>query len=554
MIKSNIFRRWASPALMAGLVGCAVDLDDLERWESTLGGPKRLSAVVLHDKYPHELRVQAASSLIDMKPRKGRHVGIDRLVRGALVCDSDYMREGEPCLKHALDPESRARLVADLVPRIIEELAKPPPPPAQAGQTAPDPSFNYKDAAYLMLSYEKEQVIADAALREQLQTALVAWAMADFERRLNDRSQAYGMEQLLNLIGAASVEGLPKLMNKEAHDLSKMAEIVARIGSKETKEEAGKQLVAVATYTASEQWRKDKEAELREANRRASLEPTDDQFKKQMEQFQNESVVRIFGSMKRIGGEAVKKYALEVAAESEAPEARRQVALAALEGHVTKKDTKAIQALIELAKSDKTPGVVVDQAFRRLKELPRDEVAEALYGFLDSSDWKKRRAASATLLQMSTVRHIDEFLEKLDAKATKNFDLSEAITYGAYLATLKEGDPLPKLEPHMARGKAPSRLSALAYWYEAGTKADVDKVKPFANDSQKVPECEEDGDCKWSCFIASAEKKDEKVEKKVETVGDFVSYCLMPKMATTEKKAKAPEGKKTEGSDDIEGG
>ena len=307
MTKSKISWRWVSAlALVTSSSACAVDLPDLERWESTLGGPRRLSAVVLHDKYPHDLRVQAAVSLIEMKPRKGRHVGIDRLVRGTLVCDPDFMRDDEPCLKRVLEPESRAQLVADLVPIIVAELAKPPPPPAQAGQTAPDPSFNYKDAAYLMLSYEKEQVIADPALREQLQGALVAWALADFERRLNDRSQAYGMEQLLNLIGPASVEGLPKLMNKEAQDLSKMAEIVARIGSKETKEEAGKQLVAVATYTASEQWRKDKEPELKEANRRAQLEPTEDQLKKQMEQFQNESVVRIFGSMKRIGGEAVK--------------------------------------------------------------------------------------------------------------------------------------------------------------------------------------------------------------------------------------------------------
>lgn len=550
MTKTKTRKRWVSAlALVASLAGCAVDLDDLQRWESTFGGPKRLSAVVLHDKYPHDLRVQAAMSLIDMKPRKGRHVGIDRLVKGTLVCDPEYLKEGEPCLKRELDPESRARLVADLVPLIIAELKKPPPPPAQAGQTAPDPSFNYKDAAYLMLAYEKEQVISDPALRSTLENALIDWAMADFERRLTDRSQAYGMEQLLNFIGARSVERLPTLMDKEAHDLAKMADIVARIGSPATKEEAGKRLVAIGTYTASDQWRKDKKAELEDANRRAKLEPSEEQFEKQMAQFQNETVVRIFGSMKKVGGEAVKAYLLEVAADEKAPEARREVALVALEGHITKKDTKAIDQLFALAKNDKTPALVVDKVFRRLKDLPRQDVAERLYGFLESGDWKRRRLAAATLLTMSNVSHIDEFLEELDKRATKNFNQAEAFTYGAYLAGLKEGDPLAKLEPHMKSGKVPSRLSALSYWFDAGTKHDVDKVKPFAEDEQKIPECEEDAECAWTCTIQTGDKKE---EKKIETVGDFVSYCLLPKMQATEKKAKPTEGKKDDGSDDKE--
>src|SRR5690606_36055633 len=126
--------------------------------------------------------------------------------------------------------------------------------------------------------------------------------------------------------------------------------------------------------------RKDKKAELEDANRRAKLEPSEEQFEKQMAQFQNETVVRIFGSMKKVGGEAVKAYLLEVAADEKAPEARREVALVALEGHITKKDTKAIDQLFALAKNDKTPALVVDKVFRRLKDLPRQDVAERLYG------------------------------------------------------------------------------------------------------------------------------------------------------------------------------
>ncbi|MEQ9321552.1 MAG: hypothetical protein RIF41_20470, partial [Polyangiaceae bacterium] len=134
-----------------------------------------------------------------------------------------------------------------------------------------------------------------------------------------------------------------------------------------------------------------------------------------------------------------------------------------------RKNDKQIAKLIELASDKKAPPEVVDQAFRRIRELPREKVIGKLYDFFDGEDWKIRRLAGATILQMSKVEHVDEFLGKLEAKATKNFNLPEAITYGAYLAGLKGGDPLKALEPHMTKGGSRSRLTAISYLYEKGT-------------------------------------------------------------------------------------
>ena len=243
----------------------------MHRWESTAHGPEKLRAVLIYDKYDTALRVESAMSLIRMKPRAGRRVGIGIMV-DALA---------------GISPETRQVIVASLVPDIIAELKKPPPV-AQANQASPpDPSFPYKDAAYAMLTSDKTVIIADEALKQQLKTALIDWSIADFEHRLDNRSQAFGMEQLLRYIGAPAVAGLPKLMTRDAKRLDQMATLVAELGDQKTKEAASAQLVAIAQYVMSDEWTKIKEPELKAANAASRLEPTPKQFEAQLAQYRD---------------------------------------------------------------------------------------------------------------------------------------------------------------------------------------------------------------------------------------------------------------------------
>jgi hypothetical protein len=515
--------------------GCAVDQEDLSRWETTLEGPKRLRAVVLHDKYPQELRVQAALSLIRMKPRKGQRLGIKMLVEETLA---------------KLGAEERGKLVGALVPLIMEELAQKAPD-AQPGQPLPpDPSFKYKDAAYMMLTYdrtsEKTTIVTDPELKKRLLESLTAWAMTDFERRLNDRAQMYGMEQLLRYIGAPSVVSLPGLMTKNAKSLVKMADIVAKLGSTKTKEEAGAKLVGVATYIASEQWRKDKRPELEEANRRAQIEPTDKQFAKQLERYQDESLLRVYGSMKKVGGEAVVEYCLQLAASKDEKAKRRQAALAALEGRIHRDDAKRIDRVLAIAASS-APDIVLDQAFRRIRELPRDKVVDKLYRLFKTDKWKVRRAAAATVLQMSKVDNLEEFLGQLGQRATKNLALGELLTYGALVGELKDGDPRKQIDRYLTRGQLPARLTAISYYYTFGTKQDLPKLKALEGDREKIPECEEDAECGWECEVAKKGDPKARETKQIETVGQYVVHCIEPQMERNkpkgDKKKSAKDGK-----------
>lgn len=529
-----------------GALGCAVSQSDLERWEKTTEGPKRLSAVVLFDKYSPELRVGAAMALIDMKPVKGQRVGIDRLINGALVCDKTWVekKKDEPCAKTSLTPEARAKVVEGLIPRMIEEL-KRPAQPAQNGQGVVDPSYKYKDAAYMLLTYDKTPIVTDPALKQQLLDALRDWAMVDFTRKLNDQSQMFGMEQLLRLIGPSSVEKLPAAMDRNSiRDLAKMADLIDKLADTKTREEASKRLVEVVQYLASDQWRKDKEPEVKAANEKAQVAPTEKQFAQQMSDYQEETILKVFAAMKKVGGQAVIDHCLTLAADKGRSQKLRNGSLQALENRIDKKDLRSISRLIDIARDKDTPKPVVDGAFRLLKQLPREAAVKQLYALLELEDWQVRRLAGSTILQMSKVEHIGEFLEELGKRAKKNFNPMEARTYAAYIADLKEGSPLEKLKPFFKHDRATVQVTALSYFLINGSKLDVPTLKPFANDKDKLPKCDEKdkNDCSWECVSVGADKKE--TTKKVENLGDFVTHCVLPQIANREpKKDDSKDGK-----------
>src|SRR5690606_12787706 len=58
------------------LAGCRVTTEEVRGWARKASGPRKLAAVVQHDKYRPALRVDAAMALITMKPRGGRNVGL----------------------------------------------------------------------------------------------------------------------------------------------------------------------------------------------------------------------------------------------------------------------------------------------------------------------------------------------------------------------------------------------------------------------------------------------------------------------------------------------
>jgi hypothetical protein len=511
-------------AAALGLGGCRTSSEDIERWATTVQGPRKLLAVLTHDKYPLELRVDAALALISMKPRSGRRVGI----QGS---------DDQPALVEALSqlpPAQRTAIVNRLIPRLLEEM-KRPPPVAQGGQAAPaDPSVPYKDAAFSLLTHNSGSLITDASQAAAMREALASWATTNFSERLDDSSQLYGIEQMMRVLKADGVRALPALMAPGAPKIDRVAELVADFGDPATRLEASQKLVAVAKEVNSEAWIKQKAPAVEAANRASKLNPTPDQFRKQLVQFQEEELLRVFASMKKMGGKPVVDYLLAFAQDKTQSDKRRATALAALQGNLERNNPVQADIVLTLASAPDTPDQIRDVAFQRVGEFPRQSIVQKLYGFFKHENWKVRWVAAELVLKTSDTSELPEFFSKLGQ--ADGFAITEPLRYGALIAAMK-GTPPPK--DIVDKYTAPAypvqvRMSALGYYFDSGTSADLPKVQAYATDRTKAPACNDDAkECEWKCEVGTGDKRE---TKDITTLGEFVTYCVMPAMERRVKK------------------
>ncbi len=510
-----------------GTTGCRTTDSDVQRWANTQRGPTKLVAVLTHDKYDDDLRVAAAMSLVNMRPRAGRQVGIDKLLDGLSV----------------LSPAERLKIVSGMTPILIEGMKLSRPAAAKGDDSATtDPSIPAKDAAFAMLNNEGTHLVEDAASQKALKETMVTWAMTAFTARMDDSTQKYGMEQVLRFLGAQGTKGLPKLIVPDGSKLQAISGLIAELGDQQTKEEASKNLVNVAKDIESAAWTKRVTPKLQKANAQSKIKVKESQFKKQLTRYRQEELMRVFRSMKKVGGAPAVAHLLSYGLDKNQPEQRRAEALNALEGHLDRKNSKQLASILNLAGADDTPDLVRSLALRRVGEMPRKAVINRLYALFRNKNWKIRWVAAELVLKMSESKHMDEFMGQLGK--TKGIALSEPLRYGQLLADLK-GSPKPEvLVSRFSDPKypAPARLSAFGYYYYHGNKTQLSKVTPYRRDRQRIPKCGANAkDCEWNCTVG-------KTTRSVSTVGDFVSYCVIPTMEQREKPkvvvAAATKGKK----------
>jgi hypothetical protein len=510
-------RSWALAASLVGAVACRTSVEDVHRWANTQQGPRKIVAVMTHDKYPDDLRVEAAMTLVRMKPRSGRRVGIDELVAGL----SD------------LPAPSRAKIVSGMVPLLEKEIQKPPPPEAAPGRARePDTTFPYKDAAFALLTNPGQELVASEGERGRIESALSDWVVADFSARMDDPSQAYGMGQVLSELGPEGVRRLPQLITPDAKKIGSLSQLIADLGDAATQLEGSQRLVQVAREVDSSAWLARKAALLRQANEASGYKVDGPRFDAQLSQFQEEELLRVFSSLKQVGQPPAVDYLLGYASDVAHAEKRREAALAAMEGHVLENPDVATR-LFALAGADDTPDSVRDQAFRRIGELPRKLVIDSLYALFPQKNWKVRWVAAELVLKMSEAAHLAEFMGKLGN--VREMAITEPIRYGKLIAGLP-GAPAVReaIAPFTAASQpAAVRVTALGYYLDQGTGAQLASLEPLTLDKTRVPECAKGADgCEWRCEIAS---EGQQLVKTVQTLGDFVQYCVKPAIIDRDK-------------------
>lgn len=513
--------------LPGAVAGCRVSETDVKRWETTQRGPHKLVAVITHDKYPIELRTEAAMSLIRMPPRGGVRQGIKFLV------DKYKNEEGEDRdgALVQLGEEARAQIVDRLVPRLVEELKPPPPARTPEGRLPPDPTIPFKDAAFAMIIHEPP-LVANEQTKAELRTALIHWAQTGFEDRVENGSQQYGLEQMMRTLGPESVKILPGLVSENTARIDRIASLIKDIGDDGAKMDLSKAFVALADKYNSKEWLEAQTKIVKEYNAKNNVKADDNQVAAQVDKIQERRLTEeVFPAMKKVGLRPSVDWLLKYSGDASKPAERRKLALAALEGNLDKNNKDDLERIYAIAKTPDAPDAVRDGAFRRMGEFPKDWILPKLYALGDQPKWKVRWVAFDNVLSTLTLKQIPEFMGHLPKVATQKMGMTEPLTYAKRVHAM-EGDAKAKLDtivPYLNSKELGPKLMALGYFWE-GKKDEKHFVQPHAEDSALLPKCEKEDECLWQCDVPKAGNPKETEPRELKTVGEFVKICLLPTM------------------------
>jgi hypothetical protein len=517
---------FSAPAVGALTTGCSVSESDVHRWETTEAGPEKLYAIVTHDKYPWALREEAALSLVHMHPRNGKRVGLEYL---ALGYDTPQGRvQGALSI---LNEEARRRIVDDITPKLVQAMQQPPPPkPADGTAAQADPSIPYKDAAFALVSHEPPLATNDQS-KSALTAALTQWVQTDFEDRVDNSAQQFGVEQIMRFLGAPSVKTVPGTINLESTKVDKACQLIADIGDDDTKKRASEALVGMAKQIDSNGWLDKQRALVNEANAKAKISVTPQQVAEQLKTYQEQELEKVFTDMKRVGGRPVVEYCLGYAKDKSKSEKMRTDALAALENRVDKSNPSDVNAIFDILRDDQNPDKVRGVAMARLGELPKDMVLAKLYTLFDKK-WQVRLDAAQLVLKTMTTKDVPDFMRHLPGDAKTKMALSEPITYGALIMRMDaQGGPKPRdaLNQFLSSSDLGAKLTAVGSYYTA-KKSEAAPIRALEDDKAALPKCDASDNCGWSCDVPKAPGSQEKETKTVATVGEFVKWCVEPSL------------------------
>jgi hypothetical protein len=507
------------------LSACAVSDTDVHRWETTENGPGTLYQIVTHDKYSWPLRAEAALSLVRIRPRNGKRVGLEYLIIGY---DTSLGRV--PGALAVLSEEARHRILGDLTPKLVEGMLQPLPAKPTDGTVAPDPSIPYKDAAFALLSHEPP-LATDEKTKAELVAALTQWVQADFEARIDNSTQQFGVEQIMRFIGSPSVKTLPSIINESSTKVDRACSLVADIGDDETKRRAGEALVALGKRIDSADWIDKQRALVLEANQKQHIVVTPQQVTDQLKLYQEQEFDKVLSNMKRVGGRPSVEYCLAYAHDKNKSEKLRADALAALENRVDKNVVNDVNILFDIVRDDTNPDKVRGVAMARLGELPKEMIAPRLYSLFDKK-WQVRLDAAHMILKIITTKDVPDFLRRLPQNDKIKMSLSEPITYGSLIMGMEpQGGPKPRdvLNSFLQSSDLGAKLTAAASYFSA-KKSEASAVASLAEDKTPVPKCDPADDCGWQCYVPKAPGSQEKEAKTILTVGEFVRWCIEPSL------------------------
>ena len=501
-------------------LGCAVSDNDIHHWEFTERGPDNLYKIVVHDKFAWALRDEAALGLVRMKPRQGQHVGLEMLIK-ALKNQKD------------LTPEARKRIVSDIVPKIIAQMDQQAPPVTPDGRLPEDPSVPYKDAAFALLT--EPGLVNDEKLKQDLAAALTQWVQTSFDLRIENRSQQYGLEQVMRQLGTASVRALPSYMREDSTKVDRLSSLIAELGDDETKKKASEQLVVLAKKIDSPEWLAKTRALVEEHNKRDKIDATPGQVDAQLKEFQRQELEPLFGNMKKVGQRPAVEFCLSYAGDNKKSTDLRKLAAAALENNVDKNNASDVDRIFRIFSDETAPDEVRGIAVARLGELSKDQVVPKLYSLFEGKSWKTRFEAARRVLEIlkpMDAKSIADFMRRLPKSSEQKMGKNEPIAYGAIIAQMEPAGgtkPRDELNKYLTSKDLGPKMTAIGSFYGV-KKAEAAPIMSMQEDTTPVSKCDEADKCDWNCPVPKAPGSKDLESKKIATVGEFVKFCILPNL------------------------
>jgi hypothetical protein len=346
----------------------------------------------------------------------------------------------------------------------------------------------------------------------------------DFEDRIDNSAQQYGVEQIMRFLGPPGVKGLPASINDTSTKVDRACALIADIGDDDTKKRASESLVAMAKKIDSPDWIEKQRPLVDEANKKqGNLALTPQQVKDQLVTYQEQVLEAVFTNMKRVGMRPTIEYCLQYAHDKTKSEKMRTDALAALENRVDKNVQKDIDTIFDIIRDDSNPDKVRAIALNRFGELPKDTIVPMLYKLFTGKKWQVRVDAAKLVLKTMTPRDVPDFFRHLPQDEKSKFALGEPITYAQFIMAMDPQHPRDALKPYLDSKVLAAKLTAIASYYQA-KKADAGStLSGLEDDKQPVSKCDPTDDCGWNCTV-------NKESKPVTTVGEFVRYCIEPNL------------------------
>jgi hypothetical protein len=445
-------------ALIALAAGCKVSAEDIDYWKGTVKGPGKITAVMLADKYPMELRTQAALALVQM----------DRT-------DRDGTADLQQALAQ-LDEASRSEVVSGMVPGLTAQMNEKDPK-AEGG--APSTKQNRaKDAAFVLIPYAAPEAKA------KLTQAVVGWYVQDF----NGRSLAgnFSAEQVVRALGSPAakelVGGLQARLPQQA--LVKLAQLIGQTADPATKKEAAERLVAIEQEMESSEFLNwiSQTIAAQAAQTQKKLDPAKLKAAAEInrDNFINDGAIP---AMKWLADEPpVKKRLLSLASTpSKTDENRRVRALQALEGKVDRND---LQQVLALALDNNNPKTVRDYAFDRVGDIKSPEALPSLWPLVTGSeDQRLRWRAGEMILAIGGPQVVDELFTKLPSGGDYPPEELEG-----YATRMGQMSPLPSAQARrlLESSNWYARVTAVHFFERKGTQDDVKKLDAVKADKASV--------------------------------------------------------------------